>query len=499
MAALAGSAVAVSIGGVASAESAHAVNAGTLTLGGAFATASFNPWLAPAGDNEYLQVEGAVYDSLTHIAGNGRIEPGLATSWKYVNPKTLVLTLRTGVTFTDGKPVNAQAVAANFAYVKHASPAGQENAFIAALTTKVLSSTKLQVTSSTPDPNLPYDFATGGGFIVNPQALKHPATLATKPAGSGPYVLTSFTAGQQWNFTRRSHYWDQSEYPYSKLVIKSFASTQAEDDALLSGQIQGAPDTAQLAPDDSARGLRVERSTPLGFDAIWLSDRAGKIVPALGSALVREAMNYAIDRPLLIAAVDGQYGKPGSLVAPPGQPGYSASEDSFYTYDLSKAKQLLAQAGYGKGFTLPILSTPVADPLVEAVAGMLSKVGITLQISDHTTDFLSQLYSGNWAASVFAWTPEPMAQGLQELLSPDGLGNFNHSTNPTIEAMLAKVGKLTGAAQTAELGKLVDYVNQQAWFLIPGYNDNLYVTGPKTTCTLGQTPLCQLYSFRPVS
>src|SRR5580700_4924625 len=63
-------------------------NAGTLMLGAALATATFNPWLAPDGDNEYLQLEGAVYDSLTHIGPDGQIEPGLAVKWTFTSPTT---------------------------------------------------------------------------------------------------------------------------------------------------------------------------------------------------------------------------------------------------------------------------------------------------------------------------------------------------------------------------------------------------------------------------
>ncbi len=472
-------------------------NAGTLTLGAALATGTFNPWLAPDGDNEYLQLEGAVYDSLTHIGPDGQIEPGLAVKWTFTTPTTLMLTLRSGVTFSDGTPVNAAAVKANFEYVKTASPAAQQNAYIASLTTTVVNATTLKLVSPTAEPDLLTDFATGGGYIVNPKALKHPSTLTTRPAGSGPYVLSSSIPGQQWTFTRRAGYWDAAQYPYGTLVLKSYASTQAEDDALRTGQLQGAPETPTLVKSDLAAGLRVEESKPEAFDGIWLADRAGKDVPALGKVQVRQALNYALNRVTIMKAVYGPLGIPGSLVIPVGLQGYSASANAAYSYDPAKARQLLAAAGYPHGFTLPVLSTPTADTLVQAMAGYLRAVGVNVQISDHTTDFLSQAYSGKWGAIIFAWTPIPPAQNMDELLSPTGLGNFDHSTDPQIDALLTKTQQTSGAAQTAALTQLVQAVNTQGWFLIPGYTENLYVTGSHTTCAIGQRAVCPLYTFRP--
>lgn len=495
---IASSAAACSSGNPAGTGGTSASGAGTLTLGSALASASFNPWLSPDGDNEYLQLEGAVYDSLTHIGPDGQIEPGLAVKWTFTNPTTLMLTLRSGVTFSDRTPVNAAAVKANFEYVKTASPAAQQNAFIAGLTTTVVNATTLKLVSETPEPDLLTDFATGGGYIVNPKALKDPSSLANSPAGSGPYILSSSVPGQQWTFTRRAGYWDASQYPYSKVVLKSYSSTQAQDDALRAGQLDGAPETATLVKSDTTAGLHVESSKPEAFNGIWLADRAGKDVPALGNVQVRQALNYAIDRAAIMKAGYGSLGIPGPLVMPPGLAGYSASANAAYPYDPAKAKQLLAAAGYPNGFTLPVLSTPAADTLVQAVAGYLGAVGVKVQISDHTADYLSQAYSGKWGAIVFAWTPIPPAQNMSELLSPAGLGNFDHSTDAQIDGLLAKTQTTTGAAQTTALTQLVQAVNTQAWFLIPGYTSNLYVTAKDATCSIGQRAVCPLYTFRPV-
>ncbi len=86
---------------------------------------------------------------------------------------------------------------------------------------------------------------------------------------------------------------------------------------------------------------------------------------------------------------------------------------------------------------------------------------------------------------------------MEELLSPTGLGNFDHSAQSQIDTLLAASQQSQGSAQTSALTQLVQAVNQQGWFLLPGYTSNLYVTSSHTTCEIGQRAVCPLYTFRP--
>jgi peptide/nickel transport system substrate-binding protein len=471
---------------------------GTLTLGGLFGAVNFDPWESPNGANASLQIMGAVYDSLTLLKGTNTVVPGLATNWTFTTPTTMDITLRSVVKFSDGTPVDAAAVKANFDYAKKVSDAGQLNAVLAGVTTTVVSPTQLKLTLSAPNPDLPFDFATSVGYIANPKALADPKNLETTPDGSGPYSLSASgtISQQQYTFVRRAGYWNAASYPYEKVVFKIFNSTQALDDALRSGQVNGTSGSASLLAADKAAGASVETGPSDGIAGLWLNDRAGKLVPALGNVLVRQALNYAIDRTAIMKAADNGYGQPGSLVVTPGQPGYGAALNQTYSYDPAKAKQLLTQAGYPNGFTLPVLSTEAGDVVVQAIAGYLQVIGVKLEISDHNTDFVQQALSGKWPAMVFSWGIVPVAQSLASLLSPAGIGNPLHSSDPQITADLEQALSTTGPTQTAALQKLVARVNQQAWFVLIGYGSSLYVTN-KTTCTIAGGILCMLNSFRP--
>jgi peptide/nickel transport system substrate-binding protein len=471
---------------------------GTIAIGGLFASVNFNPWLSPNGANGSLNYTTALYDSLTRLTGPDTVSPDLATSWTFTNPDTLQMTLRAGVTFPDGTPLNAAAVAANIAYAKTASPGGQLNQFVTNLTTTVVNPTTIRFTSPTPDPDLPYDFATGGGFIVEPKALADPSKLATTPDGSGPYTLsTSGTIpGIRYTLTRRPGYWDASAYPYSTIELWTYASPQAMNDALLSGQIQveqGTP--ASSAQGDTKDGVNLvvgEQDTVAG---IWLNDRSGALVKALGNVRVRQALNYAIDRQAIVKAAFGADGTADSLIVGPGQEGYNAQES--YPYDPAKAKQLLAQAGYPNGFTLPVLSTQSGDLMVQAVAGELAQIGVNVQISDHNTDFVQQAFSGNWPAMVFDYTISPVAQTLAEMVSPDGLGNPRHSTNPQIDGLLQNLAQTTGQAQATVANQLVGQINSQGWFLIVAAYGLPYTMAKNVSCSNLGLLVCMLPSLHP--
>jgi peptide/nickel transport system substrate-binding protein len=102
-----------------SASAAHsaAARGGTLTLGSFFSNGSIDPAAANvATDNNFLD---PIYAPLLQIGTNGQIKGVLATSWKYIgsNNKTFELTLRKGVVFSNGQPVNAAAVAASLKHV----------------------------------------------------------------------------------------------------------------------------------------------------------------------------------------------------------------------------------------------------------------------------------------------------------------------------------------------------------------------------------------------
>jgi peptide/nickel transport system substrate-binding protein len=119
----------------------------------------------------------------------------------------------------------------------------------------------------------------------------------------------------------------------------------------------------------------------------------------LGSQTVRQALAYAIDRDAIQKAFYGTYATNDQELEGPGDVGYVASLAQRYTYDPTKAKNLLAQAGYPHGFTTNAICSPQLDmaQLCQAVKSDWAKIGVNLNVSAPIQNvWISQLLGGKF-------------------------------------------------------------------------------------------------------
>jgi peptide/nickel transport system substrate-binding protein len=330
------------------------------------------------------------YDPLIYLNYQGGYEPDLATSWGYVGHgnKTFDITLRQGVKFQDGTPLTANAVKASLEYLHGAG--GQQASQLSNLgSIKVLSKYKLQINFSSPDPVAPYLFSqvTEIGFPIGPRGIADPASLSTQSDGTGPFELTQagVVPNVSYTFIKNPHYWNPSAVHWSQFVIKVIGpSPSTIYSAISTNQVMfstGSPATAAAA---TGAGLKISKS-PFVVWSLYLLDRNGTVAAPLANLQVRQAINYALDRPAINAAINGTsvgvFGSPTDEPAIKGTIGYDAADANAYPYDPTKAKQLLAAAGYPNGFKLTDVDTGLLDvngAAATAVASELAAVGITL-------------------------------------------------------------------------------------------------------------------------
>jgi peptide/nickel transport system substrate-binding protein len=164
--------------------------------------------------------------------------------------------------------------------------------------------------------------------------------------------------------------------------------------ALQTGQLDAASGATSTVQQAKTAGMNVV-PTAFGTWTLVLDDRAGAVSKPLASLDVREAINYAIDRTGIVKAVAGGYGVPtDEALATPGTSAYSNSLANYYSYNVAKAKSLMAAAGYPNGFTLPVLSESILDTndsIVQAVASDLAQIGITVKLTTVSAS-LSQFF-----------------------------------------------------------------------------------------------------------
>lgn len=472
-------------GGAASTHSSDGkpVSGDTLTVAVQSAPNSMEPGTVDAAFVHFTEL---AYDPLIRQASDGSLEPDLATSWKFVGSgnRQLDLTLRPGVTFSDGSPLSAQGVKASLDYARKAP--GAQASYLGTVTSiDVAGPLSLSIKLSAANPLLPniLDQYSGVGQIISPKALENPKalTVSTRSAGAGPYVYDAATsvAGDHYTYTARAGYFDSSRQHYKKIVLRVIANQQAAVNALKTGQVDAVVggDTS-LAAQVKGAGMRVA-SVPFVWQGLNLIDRAGERSKPLADLRVRQAINYALDRPTLAKAALGDYGVPTTQVSVEGADGYSPDAASKYAYDPAKAKALLAQAGYPDGFTLPTVAIKFAgiDTMAQAIKNQLQAVGIRVQLTtvSDANNYVADATSKRFAAMAVGYGAQPMYLAGQGLFMPTAaVFNPFKSAAPTLTDLYQRAAA-AAPAQRADLDRqMQDFLVDNAWFAPAAFSPVLY-------------------------
>ena len=442
---------------------------GTLTVATTSAPSSLDPAIGQPANETYSDL---AYDPLIVEAADGTFEPGLAESWSYgPDNESFTIRLRPGVRFSDGTMLNAGAVKTWIQYEMRSGNGGAT--YLSALqsvdVTGPLTLT-LRFSRPTPDLELIFGQILAMGMIGSPKAVQA-ESLATKTDGAGEYMLdTAATVpGATYTYVPNPYYWNKSAVHWAKVVIKVIASPTAALQALQTGQVQVAidqPVTSVPVADRSGLKYVDPVTLLLGLDIL---DRGGKIDRPLGSVQVRQALNYAINRSALANVIGSGYGVPITQMAAPGWDSYDSALEQAYPYDPSKARQLLAAAGYPHGFTLPVVSIAAVgqDLLADALAGQLASVGITVKPDITTSDgaYFQALTSGSYPAATLSFGRLPATFDYADLWGPEAGFNPFKTASAQLTALDSELNAAPAAAEPGIAQQMQSYLVSQAWFV----------------------------------
>lgn len=443
---------------------------GTLTIATPNVPASLDPATGANENSDYFDL---AYDPLIVQAPDGSFKPGLATSWKYgAGNKSFAITLRDGVKFSDGTALDAQAVKT---WLEHAMklPGGRAPTYLANLSSIQVEDPQnvvLKFKAPTPLLELTLSQRLEMGMVASPKAVAAD-TLATQTAGAGPYVLdkAKSVTGDHYTYVANPNYWNKPAVHYQQVVLKKIDNPTAALQALKTGQVQVVKDQPVTSIDAAERAGLASVAPETLIMGLSLLDRDGKVSKALGDVRVRQAINYAIDRKAVANVIGAGHGRPTAQMAVPGDDSYDPALDALYAYDQAKAKQLLAEAGYAKGFTLPVVATTIVgqDKLGQAIAGQLSKVGITLKldVKPAVADYIKQMSAAKFPAATLGFGRLPATIDYQLLWGP-AAATFNPFK--TADADLDRLNDELSATPTAEAPALARQMQgvtvKQAWF-----------------------------------
>ena len=438
-----------------------------------FATATVPPSMNPAiGDPAYGLLYQWAYDPLVIMNGDGSYSPGLAEEFGYVGEgnQTYEITLRDGVQFSDGAALDAEALKTYLDYAR-AQTTGTPTTLLASVdTVEVTGPLTVRLTLNRPDPGLTFYFAQafGAGYVVSPDAIADPASLDTTTVGAGPYMLDpdETVANDHYTFVQNPNYWDPERQHWEKVTVRVIANASSTIQALQAGQVQAALGDATTIPAAEKAGITV-LAPPQALTGINLADRSGEVSEPLGDVRVRQALNMAVDRATIAKALYGSEDLQLSQYSLEGQAGFTEELAEAYPYDPEAAKELLAEAGYPDGFTLPVLTTSIAglDKITEAVAGQLAEVGVTLEITSQASapDYFTAMVSKEYPAAVIAYGLANMNSLWAGFVNPVGPFNMFGTVDPELDALYQQYWAADEEAGVALQQQINARLVDQAW------------------------------------
>ena len=329
-------------------------------------------------DQNYLA---PVYERLVHQTPEAELEPGLATEWAFVDDLTFEMTLREGVTFSDGTPFDAEAVKANLERAKTVEGSGVAAYLASVDSVEVIDPTHVRFILNRPDATLPNQLATRPGMQVSPAAFEN-ADLDTNPVGSGPYVLREYRDGEVAIYDRNPDYWDPEFVGPGSLELWYFPDATTRLNALRSGQIDAAPlDVSQI--DEVKNGGQFTVDEYQSIETYHFQPDRSK--SEFGNPLVRQAISHVIDREAIVEGLMYGYATPATQWVAPGTPYYVDDLGDSTTYDVERARELMAEAGLEDGFsfTAGVSVQPVYVRLAEILQAQFAEIGITMTVEQN--------------------------------------------------------------------------------------------------------------------
>mgnify|MGYP003582131486 FL=1 len=321
-----------------------------------------------------------IYETLTKINQDGSVSPLLAESWE-VSPdlKTYTFKLRRGVQFHNGEPFNAHTVKFAFDRAAGEKSTNKDKRTFAALSTQVVDEYTVVLLNKEVDPDFLFLMGQATAIITEPKSAD---TNATKPVGTGPYVLAGWNKGASITLSQYPAHRQAAAIKLKRATFKFISDPAAQTAALLSGDL----DVFVRVP--AYRSLAQFKANPR-FQVIVSGSRAKTILAMnnarkpLDDVRVRRAISAAVDRKAVIeGAVDG-FGVPIGSHYVPGAPGY-VDTTGVNPFNIDKAKALLKEAGVTTPLelTLTLPPPPYARQGGEVIAAQLAKIGINAKIQN---------------------------------------------------------------------------------------------------------------------
>ena len=409
-----------------------------------------------------------ISENLYRLDENIEPQPWIAESVETPDENTWVFTIRDGVTFSNGKTVDAKAVKACFERTYEKNERADST-----LKIKSMEADGMKFTIVTPEPN-----PTLLNDLCDPLLGIYDATEEPDEelgvSCTGPYVATSFTAMTDVKMRANENYWGGA--PKADTVeLKIIDDQDALDMALANGEIdliaQETANGASKFTDTSKYTTDTVTTTRANFLSFNLKTEG------LDDLAVRQAINYCIDREGYADVVYQGFATPCYGIYPDnlafgGTDGLNLTVDS---YDADKAKEILADAGYqdtdgdgildkdGVNLSFKVLTYSYNDnciQLADMLQAELSQIGIELSIE--TQDVLDDpLASGDFDLAILNYAMAPIGTPsyfINMLFTTGASNNYGGYSNEKVDALAAEIGTTSDNDKVVSLTRELEQV-----------------------------------------
>jgi peptide/nickel transport system substrate-binding protein len=378
--------------------------------------------------------------------------PDLATGFSYsADLTTLTVDLRAGVTFHDGTPFDAEAVAFNvLRYRDNPSPASQYVQVVKDV--EAVTPTQVKFTFKQPNANFISIMTFGyGAFIGSPTAIKaDPAAYGLKPVGAGPFQVSSHKPGEELVLTKFDKFWDAANVTLTEI---RYITTSPDAQVAYQHVVSGSVDSVQVSGSSTPPNTLTEADKNDDIAFIAGPDNSYTFLPIntysapFDNIDARRAVNYCTDRESIAENVQGGWANPAYVVAGPDTDYYpdggveGAKKIFPYPYDQAKGKALVQQLG-GLSFSLINIGGQY-QVVAQALAQQWTECGMQVEVKTVDGPALAEAYANG---------------SYQMAYAPNG-GLRDPSFNRTFQVPNTPQGKFGFAREHPEIPALIQAAN----------------------------------------
>lgn len=448
-------------------KDAKAETKDTLTIAQSADPVSLDPY--GTTDTPAIRVASCMFETLVRLDDEGNIAPALAESWEIVDDCTYVFKLREGVKFHNGEELKASDIAFSFEKIAESPHASSLRATIDFENSKVVDDYTFEMKMTEPFGPILNHLAHPVMAIVNEKAYTEAGdAVGQKPVGTGPYKFVSWEASDRIILAKNEEYWGEAP-AIPNVIWRTIPEVATRSIEVEAGGVDIAVDiqATDIARLENSKDVKIFKNVASSVNFIGLNTT----MEPFSDVRVRQAINYAIDKSAIYNVV---YQGTGTIAEAPMSPVVWAYNDELpqYEYNIEKAKELLAEAGYPDGFKMTMTTdeSQQRQDTAEMVQSQLAEIGIEVEIRPlERTTYIGEVCAGTLEAFSLGWssdTGDPdyaLYASFHSSQHGEG-GNMSFYTNPEVDKLLE-----TGRTSTDQEERKEAYMKAQeiVWEEVP--------------------------------